>query len=128
MQKHYQFALSGTQKTVSVNGQPLPLKRRSSEPEGFTSPDRIALSILADCVGDDAASLHSHDFQKEIVDHCEAGEGISSDVITEWNNSMCRLGASVQAACCTADATEPPAVGGTCSRLPRLLRVRAQAL
>jgi hypothetical protein len=72
--------------------------------------------------------LHSHDFQKEIVDHREAGEEISSDEIREWNDFMCRLGASVQAACCTADATEPPAVGGTCSRLPRLLRVRTQAL
>jgi hypothetical protein len=71
--------------------------------------------------------LHGHDFQQEIVNHCEPGEEISSDEVNEWNEFKCWLGASVQSAIWTADGTEPPAIGGTCLRLPRLLRVQKQS-
>lgn len=104
------------------------MKRRAREPETFTSPDRLALSILADCVGDDAAKLLSRDFQKDILNHCKAGEEMTSDEIEEWKDFQCQLGASIQRSVWTPDEKEPPVMGGKFFRLPRLLRVQTAAV
>lgn len=127
MKKIYRFSLSETQKTVSVDGVPLLLRRRRNEPEHYQNPDRLGLSILADCVGSDSALLHGHSFQEEVVNHCGEGEEISSDEIEEWNRFQCSLGASIQSAFYAKDGTEPPAANGTYLTLPRLLRVRRVA-
>jgi len=122
--KVYKFV---TPTTVTVNGQPLTIKRRASEPETFASPDRLALSILADCVGDDAAKLLSRDFQEDVLNHCKAGEEVTSDEIEEWKDFQCLLGASVQRAVWTPAGKEAPMIGGKAFPLLRLLRVQTVA-
>src|ERR1041385_5413185 len=96
-----------TSTVVIVNGQPLTMKRRAGEPAAFTSPDQLALSILADCVGNDAAAFLSHDFQADILNYCEAGEEITSDEIEEWTEFQCQRGASIQSAVWTPHEKEP---------------------
>jgi hypothetical protein len=123
--KTYKFV---TSTAVTVNGQPLTMKRRASEPDTSTSPDRLALSILADCVGDDAAKLLSRDFQEDILSHCKAGEEITSDEIEEWKDVQCQLGASIQRSVWTPDGKELPVTGGKAFSLPRLLRVQMAAV
>jgi len=123
--KIYKFV---TATIVTANGQPLTMKRHANEPETFTSPDRLALSILADCVGDDAAKLLSRDFQQGILNHCKAGEEITSDEIEEWKDFQCHLGASIQSAVWTPDGKEQPVMGGKAFRMPRLLRVQTAAV
>lgn len=120
----YLFTRSGTQKAVSVNGQQLQLKRLTNEREGYTSPDRLALSILSDAVSDEAARLLAQKFQQDIVNHCEAGEEISSQEITEWVDFECQVGASVQSALWRNQGTAEDAVSTAQWRLPRLLRVQ----
>jgi hypothetical protein len=120
--KTYKFTDSG----VLVDGKPLVLKRMKNEPEQHVSPDRIALSILCDCTDNAAAMLHAREFQKEIIAHCKVGEEILSDEVQEWNDFKCQIGASVQSAAWTPNGAEPPPVGGTPWRLPRLLRVQRE--
>jgi hypothetical protein len=124
MRQSYVFAGSGTQKTVSVNGQPLQLKRRKSEHEGHISPDCLALSTLSHAVGDDTARLLAHTFQQAIVNNCEAGEEISSEEIAEWVDFECQIGVSVQSVGLTTNGTNETALVSTPLRLPRLLRVQ----
>jgi hypothetical protein len=119
--KMYKFVESDV---VTVDGQPLPPKRLSRQPSTYVSPDRLALSILFDCVGDDAAMLLSHEFQTEILDHCQPGEEITSDGIEEWVNFKCQIGASIQAAIWSKHGEELPITAGPPLRMPRLLRVQ----
>lgn len=109
---------------VSLNGQPLPLERLNRERDGYASPDRLGLSILFDAVGKEAAKLLAHEFQKEIVDQCDAGEEITADEIQEWVDFQCRIGASVQSVGLTTNGTNDTAPISTPLRLPRLLRVQ----
>ena len=118
--KTYRFTSSG----VFVHGQPLRLKGLRNEPEQFPNPDRVAFSILVDCVGDGSALLHGREFQREIVNHCTVGTEITSDEVQEWNDYMCRVGASVQWAGWEAQDTEPTAIRETYLHMPRLLRVQ----
>jgi hypothetical protein len=118
--KTYNFNKSDV---VSVDGQPLPMKRRSNEPRTYVSPDRLALSILADCFGSPTRPL-CHEFQIDILKHCQAGEEITSEEIGEWKNFHCRIGASVQRAMLTPNRKEPPITTVEPLRLPHLLRVQ----
>jgi hypothetical protein len=124
MHKIYKFTVSRTQKTVSVNGRPLQLKRQTTEPKGYTNPDRLALSILCDCVGRDAALLLAHEFQQDIVNNCEAGKEISSEYIAEWVDFQCRMGASAQSVGLTTSGTNGTVHNATPLRLPRILAVQ----
>jgi hypothetical protein len=124
MHKIYKFTVSGTQKTVSVNGQPLQLKRRSTEPEGYTNPDRLALSILCDCVGCHAALRLAHEFQQDVVNNCEAGKERSSEEIGEWVHFQCRISASAQPVGLTTSGTNGTVHIATPLRFPRLLAVQ----
>lgn len=124
MHRIYKFTVSGTQTTVSVNGQPLQLKRQTTEPEGYANPDRLALSILCDCVDCDAALLLGHEFQQDIVNNCEAGKEISSEEIAEWVDFQCRIGASVQSVWLPTNGTNGAALIATPLRFPRLLAVK----
>jgi hypothetical protein len=88
------------------------------------NPDRLALSILSDAVGDDAALLLAHKFQQDIVNSCEAGEEISSEEIAEWVDFECQIGASVQSVGLTTNGINDTALISTPLRFPRLLRVQ----
>ncbi|MGO8931924.1 MAG: DUF6166 domain-containing protein [Limisphaerales bacterium] len=124
MNKSYKFADSGPQKIVSVNGQPLQLLCRTNEREGYTSPDRLALSILSDAVGDDAALLLAQTFQQDVVNHCEAGQQISSEEIQEWKDFEVERENSVQSAVWGNQGTAEAVISAARWCLPRLLRVQ----
>ena len=124
MHKRYKFTVSDTKKNVFVNGKPLQLKRTRAEPEGYANPDRLALSILCDCVGNHAALLLSHEFQQEIVNNREAGKEMSSEYIAEWVDFQCRMGASAQSVGLTTSGTNGTVHNATPLRLPRILAVQ----
>jgi hypothetical protein len=128
MEKVYKFSVSKGQKMVSLNGQPLQLRRLKRERDEYVSPDRLGLSILSDAVGNDAAKLLGHEFQKEIVDRCDAGEELTADEIQEWVDFECRIGASVQSVGLTTNGTNDPVVNAIPLTFPRLLRVKKRSV
>lgn len=62
------------------------MSRRSFEKEDSITPDRLALSILCDSVGDDEGMLFAHDFNEEMIKKLDTIAEITSEDIEEWWN------------------------------------------
>jgi hypothetical protein len=50
--------------------------------------NRLAFAILSKEVGFDGAMRYSNNFRENILDHCRAGNEISSEEIQEWHEFM----------------------------------------
>ena len=120
--KSYLFSIVDGVKLVAVDGQPLQVEH---QPKHYLVLDRLAGAILADAVNADAAALLSHEFQREVVDHCKDGEQITAVEIQEWVDSECALASAVQAGTWhTPDKQPPPPPTQLPFHTPKLLRVQ----
>jgi hypothetical protein len=118
--KIYRITESGGRTTCTVDGLPLTLKRRSFEGEGPV-PDRLALSILCDAIGDSGAMLLAQDFNEEILRKLLPQAEITSEDMEQWSNYHCELQYAVQTAKWKPVGSPEPEEYSQIPKFPKLL-------
>ncbi len=128
--KVYKGTRGNNQCTVTIDGNPLAMKRRPDESETipFTwgehsdGAERLALSLLADCLDDDHAIVMAQEFMREVVSKLAADWEITSDDVEQWRDYTCAVGYAAQNAVWTPGGSgRPPQTIETPAHLPRLL-------
>ena len=103
----YRGVSSEGQIDVTADGRPLPMKSLSSDTRGsvpfswgddFQGADRLALSLLADCVDPDSAIGHLQDFVKQVIGKLGVKWEMTSEDIREFCEYKDRIGLAVQTA------------------------------
>ena len=130
--KTYKGMRSTDRSIVTVDGQQLPMKRRSDEPatirfawgERSDGAQQLALSLLADCLDEDQATILAlaQAFMDEVISELPAEWEITSDKIEQWRNYACEVAYGVENDKWTpVDAGQPLEMNEMPAYLPRLL-------
>lgn len=112
--KTYKGASSGGQYIVTADGLPLPARYRSADRRnvpfewGKRSPgaEHLALAILFDCAGAEAARRHAHDFVIECVCKLPPDWAMTSEEIEKWLKIKRTIGQSIQRECWAPSGSE----------------------
>jgi hypothetical protein len=115
--KTYKSVNSGGQYIVTVDGLPLPARYRSADRRNVPfewgkrslGAEHLALAILFDCAGAEAARRHAHDFVIECVCKLQPDWEITSEQIEKWLKIKRTIGHSIQRACWAPSGSEESA-------------------
>src|SRR5262245_24891804 len=103
----YQGTCSDGKADVTANGKPLAARSLPTDPrqnvpyswgKNFNGADRLALSLLEDCVDKEAAILLLGDFVKQVISRLGNEWEMTSDDIKEFCDYKQRIGTAVQKA------------------------------
>ena len=113
--KIYRGSCSAGRKVVTVDGNPLRMKRHPHDlrvapfawGERCVGAERLAFSMLADCLNDGYAVMLSVALMNDVISKLEAEWEITSDDIETWRAFRYEIGYSIQAAAWVARGLEP---------------------
>ena len=92
---------------MTADGRPLPMKSLSTDARGpvpfswgdnYEGADRLALSLLADCVDPEAAIMHLREFAKQVIARLGAKWEMTSEDIKGFCEYKTRINMAVQSA------------------------------
>jgi hypothetical protein len=97
--KTYKGTRRANQSAVTVDGEPLKMRRPSYDTRNISftwgeesaGAERLALSILADCLHDHHALFFAHEFMEDVVSKLDPEWELTSDDIEDWRKVKCEI-------------------------------------